>query len=505
MRTTVSRLSLAFAVLVMLAARPAMAQVVTPPDFERWYSIMLNDKKAGYSMSSQLTGEDGLIATTDVMSFKLKRKGRMMEMRIEVVFIENAENEIQRIDFSQKLGTGTSVESSYIFDELGMVKVSSHMGQEKRERLPHSEHEYFSPVQTRMHMVSMIDRGEETIKFVTLDAMSGLRPVQTVTTIEGTAKVRVFGKEFIALRTSSVTSNTAGMRTTAFLDEQGLPLLLEMKLGAIPMRLVAMTKENALLPVDDSAPELFVPTLVEIDPPIERARELRSASFLLEVSDGELPELFTGGAHSFERLSKTSGRVRIDLDSPVAAPTSDFSDVRYIRPTTYANTEDTRIIQMADGAMKNAPADRTARAEILRTFVYQFIESKNLGTGFATASEVCRTGEGDCSEHAVLLAALLRAERIPARVVSGLIYADSFAGKQSVFGFHMWTQALLIVNGKPTWVDLDAVLPDGIAMDAAHIAVSTYDLSDGDFVTSMVPVVSLLGTLSVETESASHD
>jgi len=505
MRRIFPCLALMSAVLLTLIAPHALAQARTPPDYERWYSLTLVDSKAGYSMAKQETGDDGLITTTSLFKFEISRKGKLAEMVIRTVFVEDDQFNLQRVEFRQNLSTGTSVEATYLFDEDGVVKVSSHMGDERRIRRPHYEVDYFSPVETRNYVVSMIDSGAESFKYVSLDPMSGLKPIQTVMNIEGPAKVRVFGKEFVALRTNSVASNAAGIRTTEFLDEQGLPVLVETKLGAMSMRLVAATKEEALLPAEGNAPELFTPTLVKVDPPIDGARGIQSASFLLEVSEGELPDLLTGGAHRFERLSETTGRVRIDLNNPAAAPIADASDSRFIKPTTYANTEDTRIIQMADGAMRDAPADRTARAEILRTFVYKFIESKNLGTGFATASEVCRTGEGDCSEHAVLLAALLRAERIPSRVVSGLIYADAFAGERSVFGFHMWTQALLVVDGKHTWVDLDAVLPEGVTMDAAHIAVSTFDLSDSEFVSSMVPVVSLLGTLSVEVESVSVD
>ena len=38
---------------------------------------------------------------------------------------------------------------------------------------------------------------------------------------------------------------------------------------------------------------------------------------------------------------------------------------------------------------------------------------KDLSVGFATAADVARTAQGDCTEHAVLLAALLRASDIP--------------------------------------------------------------------------------------------
>lgn len=479
--------------------------VSTPPDFDRWYSIYIRDQKAGYAHLFQRTNDDGTIATSSDMKFTVSRARFTTEMRMTTVHTESADHEMLRVEYTQALGTDMSVALEYRFEGDTIVKISRHIGSETEIRRPGFNIPYLSPVEARIHAVSQIDAGEKEFRFVTLDASSGLRQIETVTTIDGPAKVRVYGREIVALKARSITSAAPGLEVTEFLDEQGVALRTDMTLGAMPFRLVAETEEDALRANENGSPEIFTPTLVKVEPAIESPRDVREGVYLLEVSKGELPDLHTGGVHHFERLSKTTGRVRIGLNDSAPAPIAETADPVFLRATPTANSEDTLILQMARTALLKAPDDRTKRAEALRSYVYKFIESKNLGTGFATASEVCRTAQGDCTEHAVLLAALLRAERIPSRVITGLIYADSFAGKDSVFGFHMWTQALLPVDGKPTWVDLDAVLPEGRTMDGAHIAVAPYNLSDDDFATSMMPVISLLGTLSIEAESVSHD
>jgi transglutaminase-like putative cysteine protease len=121
--------------------------------------------------------------------------------------------------------------------------------------------------------------------------------------------------------------------------------------------------------------------------------------------------------------------------------------------------------------------------------------------GFASAAEVARTRTGDCTEHAVLLAAMLRAEKIPARVVSGLIYADEFEGKKGIFGYHMWAQASL---GGGSWLNLDATLPDNATFDATHIALATTDLADGETSNALVSLVPLLGNLKIAVEKVEH-
>lgn len=130
--------------------------------------------------------------------------------------------------------------------------------------------------------------------------------------------------------------------------------------------------------------------------------------------------------------------------------------------------------------------------------------------GFASASETARTREGDCTEHAVLLAAMLRADGIPSRVVSGLIYADRFAGERNIFAYHMWTQALLPLKTNSTdddtqpthhWVDLDATLPDTLPITATHIALGLHALEGDTRTNALVQLAPLMGRLAIDIES----
>jgi hypothetical protein len=106
----------------------------------------------------------------------------------------------------------------------------------------------------------------------------------------------------------------------------------------------------------------------------------------------------------------------------------------------------------------------------LEHFVRSYIRTKNLNVGYASALEVAKNPEGDCTEHAVLLAALGRALGIPTRVVDGLAYTNHYAGVEHVFVPHAWAQAF--VDGH--WQSFDAALH---GFDAGHIALA---VGDGD-------------------------
>jgi transglutaminase-like putative cysteine protease len=139
------------------------------------------------------------------------------------------------------------------------------------------------------------------------------------------------------------------------------------------------------------------------------------------------------------------------------------------------------------------------RADALRKLTNKQISHKGMETAFASASETAKNRTGDCSEHGVLLCALLRADGIPARVASGLVYVDGFAGKRGIFGWHMWTQAL--IDGK--WVDLDATLP--IRYHAAHVLTGTSSLSDGAGMTDLLSIIQLIGNLDIDVLEVQYD
>jgi hypothetical protein len=130
----------------------------------------------------------------------------------------------------------------------------------------------------------------------------------------------------------------------------------------------------------------------------------------------------------------------------------------------------------------------------MRRFVYRYITRKDLSVGFGSASEVARSREGDCSEHGCLLAAMLRADGIPSRAVSGLIYADQLGG---AFGYHMWTQGLFEIDGQRCWIDLDATLAPSTPFDATHIALVVTSLADDQPQIPLVAIVPLLGRLAI--------
>jgi hypothetical protein len=139
--------------------------------------------------------------------------------------------------------------------------------------------------------------------------------------------------------------------------------------------------------------------------------------------------------------------------------------------------------------------------------VRDYITKKDLNVGFGSAEETAKSREGDCTEHAVLCAALGRAAGLPTRCVIGFGYippgdevptiTDATDNSTGIFGFHMWAEAW-IADGQ--WVPMDAAL-DGF--DVGHITITKSALEEVNPIVDLnMPVLQLMQSLKIDVVKA---
>jgi hypothetical protein len=134
----------------------------------------------------------------------------------------------------------------------------------------------------------------------------------------------------------------------------------------------------------------------------------------------------------------------IPEDGCISTEKNPDSTLIYAQPTTTMQSDDPEIISLAK-KISSGVTDRCSLINKMNQYVNMTLKKRNTAT-FSSAIETLHAGFGDCGEHAVLLAALLRASSIPARIVVGLIYIDSKKG----YYYHAWVMAY---SGK--WIFAD--------------------------------------------------
>ena len=172
-----------------------------------------------------------------------------------------------------------------------------------------------------------------------------------------------------------------------------------------------------------------------------------------------------------QAVQATDGGVRIDVcnDCGPGLPTDPAALARWTQPTPWLQSDDRVIADAGRAARRHAASDANVMAELAR------ITRRRLRdvdfAGHYSASAAWRRHAGDCTEDAVLLAALARAAGIPALVASGMVYTrERYHGTHDAFIPHSWVVAYL--DG--AWRSIDMTLG---AFDSTHVALT---LGEGD-------------------------
>jgi len=168
----------------------------------------------------------------------------------------------------------------------------------------------------------------------------------------------------------------------------------------------------------------------------------------------------------------------------VQRPVTELSFQAFLSPTVYEPTEDAEMKRIAKKVVGHE-INAWKAAKRLTEWVYRYITHKGYAVGFASAKEVLKGRQGDCTEHAVLLGALCKAAGIPARTVVGLV------GQGEWFLYHMWVEVYV-----GEWVAVDAALNQA-PVDLWHIKWRDGLLDESGFFRMGVAMLPLLNNLQL--------
>ncbi|HYT92038.1 MAG TPA: transglutaminase-like domain-containing protein [Gemmataceae bacterium] len=161
----------------------------------------------------------------------------------------------------------------------------------------------------------------------------------------------------------------------------------------------------------------------------------------------------------------------------------------FTQSSYFITSDDSKVKEHARRAV-GSERDAWKKALRIEKWVHEHMKATNV-EALATADHVARTLEGDCTEYAMLTAAMCRAEGVPSRTAIGLVYA--VVKGRPVMAFHMWTEVL--VRGQ--WIPLDATLGRG-HVGASHLKITDASWHNRRDLAPLLPVVRVLGKMSIE-------
>ncbi len=319
-------------------------------------------------------------------------------------------------------------------------------------------------------------------------------PVTLTVTVGGEEEVELLdGKKERLVRVETAIKGIP-LKPVTWVDAQGNPKKTFVNAAGVPMETFAATEERARKAAgapSTPAPDVFDQTLLAPLHPIPFPRRLERATYRIRSKE-EMPDL-ADGRQTVEQTGDGAILLKIDRKvppdgrtgtRPIEKPAADLASC--LAANSMVQSDAPEIAAIARETVGDV-RDAWKAAQTLEVWVHDNIKDKNMDIGFASALEVCRNREGDCTEHAVLLCALCRAAGIPSRVAMGLVCIGN------AFGGHAWTE----VWTDGDWYALDGTLGQG-SVDPTHITLGRMALEDNAGPEGFLGLLQGLGNLEID-------
>ena len=277
---------------------------------------------------------------------------------------------------------------------------------------------------------------------------------------------------------------------TLWVDPEGQVLKTEQDLlgGVVMYRTTEQSAKSAGGPIQL---DLILASGIKVARKIPAPEETRHVKYRVLLKRGDASQVFPADSRQnvVPEASPSSAILEVRSMGPSdGQPGPDQVEQEYLEPNALVTSDDSRV--RSPGQAGNEGNRRPwPRAVLINQWVYKNVDRKNFKVAFATASEVARNFNGDCTEHAVLAAALSRAAGIPSRVAIGLVYVE----KNDSFGYHMWNE--VYVNNR--WVALDPSWNQS-TVDATHIKLTDSSLKGVSPFNAFLPLLQVMGKLEIE-------
>ncbi len=473
--------------LLIGAARLAVA------DTESWDAIYIGGAKIGHMRIRVAPVKDGdrqlaRVLVDYVLTFKRGNDSSTVEMQYGT--IETPEGQVLRLDTRTYASQQVLRVHGDVVD--GKMRLKIENGSQKQEKIIAWTPDTFGPYGAEMSLSRKPIKPGETRTIKTF--IPDLNKIgETTLSARGMELVQLGGgvnRELLRVDQEITFDGKKApeMNTSLWVDEGG-QILKSFTDSNGGMAAYRTTKEAAQR--NEPKVDLIQASIIKIGRKISNPENSRDVVYKVTMAGADLTQLFPADRRQTIQPTGEPGTAVLEIKTagPDVGPAGPESvDPEFLRTNPLITCDDPRVVALARRAVGGA-VDPWAKVQAITKWVHANLKDKNFETTFAPADEVARTLAGDCTEHGVLTAAMCRAEGIPARVATGLVYATHLGG----FGFHMWNE--VYINRR--WVAIDSTF-DQTQVDAVHIKLSDSSLDGVAPFETFLAVARVFGKLKLE-------
>lgn len=477
-----------------------LASALTATAGDVYQVIEVNGEVGGFARSTTREIADAgskRFETTASSTLRIARMDVPIEIETESTIVEDEAGKIVRMSQRLKFAKNDTVFEGTVIDDEMQFSVTT-TGEPRKSTIDFSE-DIPGPLESSRRLVATGFEPGATTTFYAFDFSYG-EPIKTRFICEGSEDIEV-RTGLMKLHRFRVEPQGAGLPpSTRWVDETGETRRESTSMLGLEIVSTDATREQWLAASGTKGAEMFTQSMIDSNVKLRARQELKELVYRLGAKkDGTeivLPE--TRSQQWIEEGDERLFRIRVVVPENDGAQTLTDDLVKKhpelaeaLAADAMIQSDDPKIVEFAKNEVEGE-TNAWRAAKRLEKAVRDHISKKNMGVGFASASETFESCEGDCSEHAVLLAACCRAVGIPARIAMGLVYAP-LGDDNGIFGGHAWTE--VSIDGE--WYALDATLGVGHA-DPTHILMSNSTLKGGSFQGAFAGIVENLGNLDLE-------
>jgi hypothetical protein len=440
-------------ILQKLFFRPqplSIAEIKSSEAKETWMNIMQNNRKIGFSHSSFSAEQDGYRLQEEVL-MRINTMGMVQDINLKTIGRLNADFSLAEFDFQIKSGRFSFTVNGAVSGEILTVKTDS-AGTTRTADIALKAKPYLLPAITAALSTADLKNGEKYTFDIFDPATMGQTPV--IVEVLGREDLQIMGASQPATKIALIFK---GSSQYAWIGENG-DVLKEN--GILGIQMEKTSREDALRDLAVAAStDLTRVASVASNVMLEDLAGL--STLQVEISGIENQKIQLNGGRQTISANTLSIQKETMTDLSPAMNELNLQKLEkiFLKPDPFIQSDDRKIQQLAREitGKTDVPLEKV---RMLVDWVYKNINKRPV-LSLPDALSTLENREGDCNEHAVLLAALARAAGIPCRVEAGLVYL------KGRFYYHAWN---LVYLGR--WITVDAVY-NQIPADVSHIRFVT--------------------------------
>jgi hypothetical protein len=462
---------------------------------ESWMGVYMEGAKVGYSHTQETVFFSQGGEFTKYISESWMRISRLGGAPIEIRTTQESIYRGEEIPIETVVRTKMSESEIILKAEILENKILFKTGEKLIKEYPYTERFYLGiPIEKIIKEGDLIPG--KKYNFPVLDPLSYAIRDSTFEII-GKEDVLILGEKMRLWHVQTELVSIIPVVMDEWMDEQGNIWKSISHASFLTTTSIRMPKGKALEMSGENL-DIAFSTLIPSNVIFEDPLEVKEVTFKLS---GISPEIvkdfpFDDGSQLLLEIQddisiiRTSSQMFREKES-ISFPVRGESFQEYLKPTTFCQSDDPGIVEIARDIIREEKNAWRAVKKIAEWVDREM--TANYDVGFATAAEILKNREGDCSEHTVILVALCRAAGIPARAAVGIMYGNG------IFAYHMWPEVYVgrWINLDAKWLATDEETGE-LYTDATHIKFGRSSLNENIFEEMAKAVSEIIGKLELE-------